>query len=36
MARTELKSRQIHDGSIQNVDIDTSTPGKAFITMTIN
>jgi hypothetical protein len=32
MARTELKSSQIHDGSIQNIDIDTSTPGKALIT----
>ena len=32
MGRTELKSHQIHDGSIQNIDIDITTPGKALIT----
>ena len=35
MGRTELKSHQIHDGSIQNVDIDITSPGKALITKVV-
>ena len=32
MSRTEIRSHQVKDGSIQNVDIDINTPGKSLIT----
>ena len=35
MAITQIRGLQVRDGSIQTVDIDTSTPGKALITRVI-
>lgn len=32
MARTQVKGQQVEDGSIQRVDLDTTTPGQAVIT----
>lgn len=35
MARTQVRASQLLDGSLQRVDVDTTTPGQALVTRLI-